>query len=320
MGLPNHISIDRDISPTYTSAHRATRQSINQYVVRFSSPASCRSRFLHAGMCIHRPICLPVDESIGLSVSHFVYRAPMHPPALALGMFRNVLFRPCLSGCRASVLAFRSTAGCMHSVVWGEWRCPSAMVGGRVAGCCPPTGRRFYFAHWARAKRDFTWRAPSHGASPMRLEVAAAQPLAVGRAVGAPDATAQPSGALAEWSEERGRRRRRRRLWGAHAQVKERILELIAVGMLRGSVQGKILCFVGPPGRAPALHLALLGASAVVPRCCSSLAPRISRPRTLLRKRWSRRSVGLVWVGPVCRSCCRLEVHESYLYVWLWAA
>lgn len=30
--------------------------------------------------------------------------------------------------------------------------------------------------------------------------------------------------------------------------VKQRILELIAVGTLTGSVQGKILCFVGPPG------------------------------------------------------------------------
>eukprot|EP00929_Paragymnodinium_shiwhaense_P080698 TRINITY_DN42103_c0_g2_i1.p1 TRINITY_DN42103_c0_g2~~TRINITY_DN42103_c0_g2_i1.p1 ORF type:complete len:1098 (-),score=270.61 TRINITY_DN42103_c0_g2_i1:418-3288(-) len=30
--------------------------------------------------------------------------------------------------------------------------------------------------------------------------------------------------------------------------IKERILELIAVGALRGSVQGKIICFVGPPG------------------------------------------------------------------------
>jgi drug/metabolite transporter (DMT)-like permease len=32
------------------------------------------------------------------------------------------------------------------------------------------------------------------------------------------------------------------------SDVKERILELIAVGTLRGSVQGKIVCFVGPPG------------------------------------------------------------------------
>ncbi|KAJ2957059.1 hypothetical protein NQ176_g11276 [Zarea fungicola] len=30
--------------------------------------------------------------------------------------------------------------------------------------------------------------------------------------------------------------------------VKDRILEFIAVGKLRGSVEGKILCFVGPPG------------------------------------------------------------------------
>jgi hypothetical protein len=32
------------------------------------------------------------------------------------------------------------------------------------------------------------------------------------------------------------------------ADVKDRILEFIAVGRLRGSTQGKILCLVGPPG------------------------------------------------------------------------
>jgi Lon-like ATP-dependent protease len=31
-------------------------------------------------------------------------------------------------------------------------------------------------------------------------------------------------------------------------EVKQRILEFIAVGKLQNSVQGKILCFVGPPG------------------------------------------------------------------------
>ena len=33
--------------------------------------------------------------------------------------------------------------------------------------------------------------------------------------------------------------------------VKDRILEFIAVGKLRGSVEGKIICFVGPPGIQP---------------------------------------------------------------------
>lgn len=32
--------------------------------------------------------------------------------------------------------------------------------------------------------------------------------------------------------------------------VKDRILEFIAVGKLRGTVQGKIICLAGPPGRA----------------------------------------------------------------------
>jgi ATP-dependent Lon protease len=31
-------------------------------------------------------------------------------------------------------------------------------------------------------------------------------------------------------------------------EVKQRILEFIAVGKLKNSIQGKILCFVGPPG------------------------------------------------------------------------
>jgi ATP-dependent Lon protease len=30
--------------------------------------------------------------------------------------------------------------------------------------------------------------------------------------------------------------------------VKKRILEFIAVGKMKNSVHGKILCFVGPPG------------------------------------------------------------------------
>merc|ERR1719272_2787764 len=32
------------------------------------------------------------------------------------------------------------------------------------------------------------------------------------------------------------------------ADVKDRVLEFIAVATLRGNIQGKILCFVGPPG------------------------------------------------------------------------
>ena len=31
-------------------------------------------------------------------------------------------------------------------------------------------------------------------------------------------------------------------------EIKKRILEFIAVGKLRGSVAGKIICFIGPPG------------------------------------------------------------------------
>ena len=34
-------------------------------------------------------------------------------------------------------------------------------------------------------------------------------------------------------------------------EVKDRILEFIAVGKLRGTVEGKIICFVGPPGKRP---------------------------------------------------------------------
>jgi len=35
--------------------------------------------------------------------------------------------------------------------------------------------------------------------------------------------------------------------------VKDRILEFIAVGKLRGTVEGKIICFVGPPGMQSAV-------------------------------------------------------------------
>ena len=31
--------------------------------------------------------------------------------------------------------------------------------------------------------------------------------------------------------------------------IKERVLEFIAVGQLSGNIQGKILCFTGPPGK-----------------------------------------------------------------------
>ena len=36
--------------------------------------------------------------------------------------------------------------------------------------------------------------------------------------------------------------------------VKDRILEFLAVGKLRGTVEGKILCFVGPPGVGTFIH------------------------------------------------------------------
>lgn len=35
--------------------------------------------------------------------------------------------------------------------------------------------------------------------------------------------------------------------------VKDRILEFIAVGRLRGTVEGKIICLVGPPGTPTSL-------------------------------------------------------------------
>ena len=76
------------------------------------------------------------------------------------------------------------------------------------------------------------------------------------------------------------------------ADVKDRILEFIAVGRLRGSTQGKILCLVGPPGarshpsRSSALahaaqrintaHLAV-GAS----RCDDSTAMRFATKRSV---------------------------------------
>jgi len=54
------------------------------------------------------------------------------------------------------------------------------------------------------------------------------------------------------YSEENLQLRRAARVLAAEhfglEDVKERILEFIAVGALRGSTQGKIICFVGPPG------------------------------------------------------------------------
>lgn len=40
--------------------------------------------------------------------------------------------------------------------------------------------------------------------------------------------------------------------------VKDRILEFLAVGKLRGTVEGKILCFVGPPGVGQSLFILVL--------------------------------------------------------------
>ena len=40
--------------------------------------------------------------------------------------------------------------------------------------------------------------------------------------------------------------------------IKDRILEFIAVGQLNQSVQGKILCFVGPPGLSVSCLISLL--------------------------------------------------------------
>ena len=49
----------------------------------------------------------------------------------------------------------------------------------------------------------------------------------------------------------------------------DRILEFIAIGKLKGSVQGKILCFVGPPG---------VGENAIIFQAlCSDLWPAGSR-------------------------------------------
>lgn len=63
------------------------------------------------------------------------------------------------------------------------------------------------------------------------------------------------------------------------ADVKDRILEFIAVGRLRGSTQGKILCLVGPPG-------------ACSRPSCSSAPPEhahlcISAPAVLLLVLWT---------------------------------
>ena len=47
-------------------------------------------------------------------------------------------------------------------------------------------------------------------------------------------------------------------------EIKERILEFIAVGKLKGTVAGKILCFIGPPGDLLIDYLS---------SCCNHYAP-----------------------------------------------
>ena len=83
--------------------------------------------------------------------------------------------------------------------------------------------------------------------------------------------------------------------------VKERVLEFIAVGRLRGSTHGKILCLVGPPG---------VGKTSVG----RSIARAINR-------KYYRFSVGglsdVAEIKGECRLCCKSSIPRSSHFIYI---